>query len=121
MKKGTKRSGSVSQIVRDFAGENPTLGPSDIVRELTAKGHKVYAALVSQALKGTPKKAKARKVTKAKTTAAKRKPGRPKAQGSSQFDLASIRVAAEFVKASGSMEQAIEALDSYKTLVKLMG
>ena len=68
MRKGTsKAGGNKSQLIRDFAAANPTMKVSDIVKTLTEQGHKVYPAIVSQALRGSAgaKKPKARTTTSA--------------------------------------------------------
>ena len=116
MKKGTKNSLSTSQVVRDFAAKNPSMKPSEIVKELTAQGHKVYPALVSQALRGT---------TGGRNKAAKkrgRKPGTKNKVVAAKFDtnLGALKAAAEFVRASGSAEKAIQSIRDYQKIVQLI-
>lgn len=111
MKKGTKRSGSVSQMIRDYAQQNPGLGPTQIAKDLMAQGHKAYPALVSQALgKGSGKKKRKK--------AAKRGP-KPKVAATAALadvNLASLKAASEFVKTAGSAEQAIASIRNYQKI-----
>jgi len=129
MKKENSTSVSTSQVVRDYAAQNPELGQSQIVKDLVAQGHKVYPALVSQALRGTgggkkqkgakrgrkpaaaktAKTAKTAKVAKAKTMAK-----------SAEFNLDSLKLAANFIKQCGSVEKAIAAIQSYEKIAALV-
>jgi len=116
LKKGTKNSSSTSQIVREFAAKNPSMKASEIIKELTAQGHKVYPALVSQALRGTSggKKKVAKKRgrkpgTKSKAVAAK-----------AESNFGNLKAAAEFVRASGSVENALQAIRDYQRIVQLI-
>jgi hypothetical protein len=115
MKKGTTRSVNKSQLIRDFAAANPTLGQSQIVRALSDQGHKVYAAIVAQALRGT---ASAKKGTSKRG----RKPGsKNKAKSSSTIlDLATIKAVAAFVKSQGSVEAALSSIQQYQMLANLL-
>lgn len=116
MKKGTKNSSSTSQIVREFAAKNPSMKASEIIKELTAQGHKVYPALVSQALRGTS--------SGKKKTAKKRgrKPGSKNkvVAAKSESNFGSLKAAAEFVRASGSAENALQAIRDYQRIVQLI-
>lgn len=117
MKKGTKNSSSTSQIVRDFAAKNPTMRASEIIKELTAQGHKVYPALVSQALRGVQGGTK-------KSTAKKRgrKPGTKNKVAVVNNDsvYGSLKAAAELVKASGSAENAIQSIREFQKIAALI-
>jgi hypothetical protein len=111
LKKGTKRSASVSQIIRDYAEKNPGLGPTQIAKDLLAQGHKAYPALVSQALGKTGKK------KKAKATAKRgRKPKAVKSAPGVEVNLSSLKAACEFIKSSGSAENAIASIRNYQKL-----
>ena len=112
MKKGTKRSSSVSQIIRDYAEKNPGLGPTQIAKDLVAQGHHAYPALVSQAIGKTGKK-KAKRKTAAKRG---RKPGSGKAAAVADLNLLSLKAASDFVKASGSADNAIASIRTYQKL-----
>jgi hypothetical protein len=124
LKKGTKSSTSTSQIVRDFAANNPTLKASEIIRELTAQGHKVYPALVSQALRGPadkkPGKKRGRKPgTKNKVVAAARTSKSPKA-ASTDTSFGNLKAAADFIRSSGSAESALQAIRDYQKIAALV-
>lgn len=116
MKKGTKNSSSTSQIVRDFAAKNPTLKASEIIRELTAQGHKVYPALVSQALRGTaagtkkPGKKRGRKPASKNNVVASK----------SDTTYGNLKAAADFVRSSGSAETAIQSIRDFQKIVALI-
>lgn len=112
MKKGTKQSGSVSQIIRDYAEKNPGLGPTQIAKDLIAQGHKAYPALVSQAIGKTGKK-KGRRKAAAKRG---RKPNAVKAAASADLNLLAIKAASDFIKTSGSAENAIASIRTYQKL-----
>jgi hypothetical protein len=112
MRKGTsKAGGNKSQLIRDFAAANPTMKVSDIVKTLTEQGHKVYPAIVSQALRGS---------TGAKKPKAKRgrKPGTKNAvkTTSTEFNLTNIKAAAAFVKATGGVDAAITSIKSFEKM-----
>ncbi len=111
MKKGTKKSGSLSQKIREYAEANPGLGPTQIAKDLIAQGHKAYPALVSQALRGSPAKGK-------KPAKRGRKPGSvaKKVAPAADLNLTSIKAASDFVKSTGSAEQAIESIRAYQKL-----
>jgi arginine repressor len=110
MKKGTKReNGNKSQIIRDFAAANPGLKSSEIVRALNEQGHKVYAAIVSQALRGTAGAKKPGTKNAVKATAA-----------ATEFDLSSIKAAAAFVKATGGVDAAISSIKSFQKISELL-
>ena len=117
MKKGTKSSTSTSQIVRDFAAKNPTMKASEIIKELTAQGHKVYPALVSQALRGPADGKKAGKKrgrkpgVKNKVVAAAKK---------SDTSYGNLKAAADFVRSSGSAESALQAIRDYQKIAALI-
>jgi hypothetical protein len=116
MKKATKEVGSnKSQIIRDFAAANPNMRPSEIVKTLNEQGHKVYPAIVAQALRGT--------TTKKKRKSAKRgrKPAASKATKTTaaEFDLNQIKAAAAFVKSQGSVGAAIESIKSFQKIADL--
>ena len=118
MKKGTKReNGNKSQIIRDFAAANPGFKISEIVKALSEQGHKVYPAIVSQALRGTAG-AQKRKSKRG------RKPGTKSAvkatNNATEFDLSSIKAAAAFVKASGSVDAAISSIKSFQKISALL-
>lgn len=112
MKKGTKRSASVSQIIRDYAEKNPGLGPTQIAKDLIAQGHKAYPALVSQAIGKTGTKKGKKKV------AAKRgrKPKVVKTGEGVDLNLLSLKAASDFIKASGSADNAIASIRTYQKL-----
>lgn len=111
MKKGTKRSASVSQVIRDYAEKNPGLGPTQIAKDLTAQGHKAYPALVSQALGKTGKKRKKKAVAKAG-----RKPKVVKSSPAADLNLLSLKAASDFIKASGSADKAIASIKTFQKL-----
>ena len=115
MKKGTKKSVNKSQLIRDFAAANPTLGQSQIVKALCEQGHKVYAAIVAQALRGTSSDKKS-------TSKRGRKPGsKNKAKTpSTNLDLATIKAVAAFVKSQGSVEAALNSIQQYQMLAELL-
>lgn len=120
MKKGTKSTGSTSQLIRDFAEKNPTLKPAEIIKELTAQGHKVYPALVSQALRGTGK-------TKTRTRKRRvKKAGRKKAAVASasspmELNVAVLKAAADLIRQSGSAENAIQSIRQYQKISSIFG
>lgn len=124
MKKESNTSVSTSQVVRDYAAQNPGLGQSQIVKDLVAQGHKVYPALVSQALRGTGggKKRKTskrgRKPAAAKTAKAAKSP-KAKAKPA-EFNLESLKAAANFIKHCGSVEKAIAAIQSFEKISALI-
>ncbi len=114
MKKGTKKTGNMSQIIRDYAQANPTLGPTQIAKDLEAQGHKAYPGLVSQALRGSKK------------TGAKRgrKPGATKKTASkttvvAEVSVQGIKATSEFVKLHGSADEAIASIRSFQKLSAL--
>lgn len=117
MKKGTKNSSSTSQIVRDFAEKNPTMRASEIIKELTAQGHKVYPALVSQALRGVSGAKKPRAGKKRG-----RKPGTKNKVAVVKNDstFGSLKAAAELIKASGSAENAIQSIREFQKIAALV-
>lgn len=109
MKKGTKKSGSTSQIIREYAAQHPELGPTQIANDLIAQGHKAYPALVSQALRSKSTKGKKRGP----------KPGRKAAatkSASTEINLAALKAASDFVKASGSADDAIASIRAFQKL-----
>ncbi len=117
MKKGTKASGNTSQIIRDFAAANPGMKPSQIIKELTSQGHKVYPALVSQALRGAPTGKKRGRKPKGKVAAAK---GAKVVVGSkASFDVSNLKAAGDFIRQSGSAENAIESIRAFQKLAVL--
>jgi len=110
LKKGTKRSSSMSQIIRDYAAANPSLGPTQIAKDLVAQGHKAYPALVSQALRGAGKKTK-------RGAKRGRKPAAEKAKTPSvELNLVSLKAASDLVKMSGSAEGAIASIRAFQKL-----
>jgi hypothetical protein len=116
MRKGTsKAGGNKSQLIRDFAAANPTMKVSDIVKTLTEQGHKVYPAIVSQALRGSAgaKKPKAKRG---------RKPGTKNAvkTTSTELNLTNIKAAAAFVKATGGVDAAITSIKSFEKIAELL-
>ena len=111
MKKGTKQSASVSQIIRDYAEKNPGLGPTQIAKDLIAQGHKAYPALVSQAIGKTGKKGKRKGTAKRG-----RKPKVVKTASEADFNLLSLKAASDFIKSSGSAENAIASIRTYQKL-----
>ena len=112
MKKGTKKSGgNTSQIIRDYAAANPTLGPTQIAKDLIAQGHKAYPALVSQALRGVKSGKKPGKRG--------RKPGSTKAVPVGDFSLDKLKASAEFIRLHGSLDGAIDSLKTYQKLSSL--
>lgn len=117
MKKGTKKTGgNKSQIIRDFALANPGMKMSEIVKALNDQGHKVYPAIVSQALKGT-NGAATRKSKRG------RKPGSKNAvkatSNASEFDISNIKAAAAFVKATGGVDAALASIKSFQKVSEL--
>jgi hypothetical protein len=112
LKKGTKQSASVSQIIRDYAEKNPGLGPTQIAKDLIAQGHKAYPALVSQALGKAGKKRKgkagAKRGRKAKTATS--------TSGGGEVNLSALKAASDFIKATGSAENAIASIRNYQKL-----
>ena len=116
MRKGTKReNGNKSQIIRDFAAANPGLKSSEIVKALNEQGHKVYAAIVSQALR------RPAGATKSKSKRG-RKPGTKNAvkAASTEFDLTNIKAAAAFVRASGGVDSALSSIKSFQKIAALL-
>lgn len=118
MKKGTKReNGNKSQIIRDFAAANPEMKMSEIIKALNEQGHKVYPAIVSQALRNTTgaKKRKSKRGRKPVTKNAVKA-----TTNATEFDLSSIKAAAAFVKASGSVDAAISSIKSFQKIAALL-
>ena len=116
MRKGTKReNGNKSQIIRDFAAANPGLKSSEIVKALNEQGHKVYAAIVSQALR------RPAGATKSKSKRG-RKPGTKNAvkAASTEFDLSSIKAAASFVKSAGGVDAALASIKSFQKIADML-
>jgi hypothetical protein len=115
MKKGTKKAGgNKSQMIRDFAAANPGMKISDIVKALIEQGHKVYPAIVSQALRGTAG-AKKRKSKRG------RKPGtKNTVKTTTEFDLSNIKAAAAFVRATGGVDAALSSIKSFQKISDLL-
>ena len=112
MKKAAKKTGNMSDLIREYAEANPTLGPTQIAKELVAKGHKVYPALVSQARK----KGANGIVKRGRKPNSESKMG---VKGGVGFDVAAMQAASSFVKSVGSIEKAEQALQTYKNLSQL--
>ncbi len=118
MRKGTKReNGNKSQLIRDFAAANPGLKSSEIIKALGEQGHKVYPAIVSQALRRTAG------ATKRKSKRG-RKPGAKNAvkatTTTTEFDLTNIKAAAAFVKATGGVDSALSSIKSFQKIAALL-
>jgi hypothetical protein len=117
LKKGTKRSNNVSKLVRDHYTANPGISQSQVVKDLLAQGHKVYPALVSQAIRNLGGK-------KPGPKPGSKKRGRPaKAAAvavSTTLDFSAIEAAAKFVMEAGSIENAVAAFSSYQKIAKLL-
>jgi len=111
LKKGTKQSASVSQIIRDYAEKNPGLGPTQIAKDLIAQGHKAYPALVSQAIGKTGKKGRRKGAAKRG-----RKPKVVKTSSEADLNLLALKAASDFIKSSGSAEKAIASIRTYQKL-----
>jgi hypothetical protein len=111
LKKGTKKSGNMSQIIRDYAAQNPTMGPTQIAKDLEAQGHKAYPALVSQALRNSKTK---------KTAKRGRKPGSVK-KVTGELSLEHLKASGDFIRLHGSLETAVEALKTYQKVSSLFG
>jgi hypothetical protein len=101
----------MSQIIRDYAKENPGLGPTQIANNLVAQGHKAYPALVSQALGKTGKK-------RGRKAGAKRgrKPAAVKVTATGELNMLSLKAASDLIKASGSAEDAIASIRTYQKI-----
>jgi hypothetical protein len=119
MKKGTKSSENKSQLIRDFATANPSLGAAEIVKALTEQGHKIYPALVSQALRGTAGGKKRKPKRGRKPGAAKATTTKVKATTAS-FNLENVKAAAQFVKSQGSIEDAISSIRNFEKIAALL-
>jgi hypothetical protein len=115
LKKGTKKSVNMSQVIRDYATANPTLGPTQIAKDLVAQGHKAYPALVSQALRGTKSKGSKKPAKRG------RKPGATKKVVAAELNLEQLKASAEFIKLHGSVEGAIDSLKTYQKVSSLFG
>ncbi|MFN7732388.1 MAG: hypothetical protein ACK5OB_10825 [Pirellula sp.] len=115
MKKGTKKSVNMSQVIRDYATANPTLGPTQIAKDLEAQGHKAYPALVSQALRGTKSKGSKKPAKRG------RKPGATKKVVAAELNLEQLKASAEFIRLHGSVEGAIDSLKTYQKVSSLFG
>jgi hypothetical protein len=89
---------------------------SQIIKELSAQGHKVYPALVSQALRGTPISKKGRRKTRGKARVAT---GAKPATVAASFDVSNVKATSEFIRQSGSAEQAIESIKAYQKIAAL--
>jgi len=116
VKKGTKKSGSISQMIRDYAAQHPDLGPTQIAKDLEAQGHRAYPALVSQALRGSKKKTKGAKRGRkpgSKNTASKAK------VTVQEVNVQGIKAVSEFVKLHGSADDAIASIRSFQKLSAL--
>lgn len=113
MKKAAKKTGNMSDLIREFAKANPNLGPTEIAKELVAKGHKVYPALVSQARK----KGANGVVKRGRKPNSESKTLNVSIQRS---DVESMKAALAFVKVVGSTEAAIRYLETYKEIFLLM-
>lgn len=116
MKKGTKKTGNMSQIIRDYAQANTTLGPTQIAKDLEAQGHKAYPALVSQALRGSKKKRKGAK--RGRKPGATKTTSKAKAVGS-DVNVQGIKAISDFVKLHGSADEAIASIRSFQKLSAL--
>lgn len=114
MKKATKDQPNKSQMIMDFAAANPSMRPSEIVKALNEQGHKVYPAIVTQALRGSTKK-------KRKSAKRRRKLAASKAiqTSAAEFDLNQFKAAAAFVKSQGSVGAAIESIKSFQKIADL--
>lgn len=116
MKKGTKKNGNMSQIIRDYAEKNPGVGPTQIAKDLVAQGHKAYPALVSQALRGSAS-AKKRKPSKRG-----RKPGSKAAAAKpavAELNVQSIKATSDFIKLHASADEAVAAIRTYQKISAL--
>jgi arginine repressor len=120
MRKGTKRSNSISQTIRDFASQNPSMSQAQIVRELVSQGHKVYPGLVSQALR-RGKLSGGKKKKSSKST----RPSKPTRRAEPQttelgLSLEHLKATANFVKLCGSTSQAIASIRAYEKIIALL-
>lgn len=125
MKKGTKTSGeNKSQVIRDYAKANPTLGPTKIANDLKAQGIDAYPALVSQALRslegrpaGTKKKAEKKRGRPVKATTN----ARTNAASANGVDYVSVlKNSAEFVKQCGGVDEALSAIKTFQKVSSLL-
>ena len=117
MKKGTKRSGSTSKIIRDYVAQNPSLGNAQIVKDLVAQGHKVYPALVNQATK----RATGTKKRRSSKTSSKRASVKVAASTTAheEFNIDQFKAAAKFIRLCGSVEAAIASIRQYQKIAEL--
>lgn len=119
LKKSTKKTGSVSQAIRDYAAANPTLGPTKISQDLQAQGINAYPALVSQALR--EKKSGKSSIRKSSNRKSRGRPAKSAASApASQDYVAVITSAAEFVKTSGGIEEAMQALKAFQKISSVL-
>ena len=106
----TKKTVNKSQMIRDYAAKHPKAGPTEISRELTKQGIKVYPPLVSNVL-GASK----RKKTKKRVTARKAS-GRPSTAMQDKVSLSDLVAAQEFAGKVGGVDSARSLLKAIEKL-----
>ncbi len=99
-----------SDAIRDYAKANPDAGLTEISRALAAKGIEVSPAHVAQALRsvGLYKSKGKRKGAKASTSAKQKES--PKVSKVNDNVIEVVNAAKAFIKACGSVEDAIQLL-----------
>lgn len=116
-----KRKVNISKLIRDYKLSTPEATQSEIFKALTAQGHQLSRALVTQALKslerqanpgGSPKGKRKKRRTKKNTATMSRstaKTNRIAAAAQTQVDR--LVLAADFSRSVGGIENALEALN----------
>jgi arginine repressor len=106
-----KKKVNKSALIREYFKNNPTAGLTEIARAISEQGHPVSPAHVNQALNGLRKK---RKKGRGRPIASASK--RAATSSSSNRAMDQLSLAAEFCKACGGVDIAIDVLNSLKQI-----
>ncbi len=104
-----------SQAIRDYDKAHPNVAASIVAADLAKQGIKIRTQLVYKVRAKTVKKKSVRKPRKATTSqrVATTKP--------TSLDSSALETAAKFVKQSGGVEQARQALNAVERIAKALG
>lgn len=106
-----KKKVNKSALIREYFKTNPTSGLTEIARAISEQGHPVSPAHVNQALNGLRKK---RKKGRGRPVGSANKRPATSSAGSKAMDQLSL--AADFCKACGGVDIAINVLNSLKQI-----
>jgi hypothetical protein len=101
------RGGNLSTLIREYFGSNPNAGPTEVVKALAEKKITVTPTLVSNV--------KAR-MLKGSTGVRGRRPGRRPKAGGQHVSVSALVEAKRFADHVGSVEAALQALDTLSKL-----